>query len=359
MIQVHPSNVRFPFLVLLLALLFVALGCSKNSESGAKSDGKPETSSAKVKLMGSGASFPAPLYDRWFKEFTHKDDLVTVDYQSVGSGQGVKSFIQGHTDFGASDAAMTDEEIKQAEDNVLLLPMTAGSVVLAYNLENVPALKLTRDAYIGIFLGEIKKWNDPKIAESNPDVSLPDLPIAVVHRSDGSGTTFVFTQHLAAISEAWNSGPGTGKSVEWPTGVGAKGNEGVSAQIKQTPGAIGYVEYAYAVLSKQSMVALQNKAGKYVAPTVESATASLGAVELPSDFRAWVTDPEGDASYPIVTYTWILAKKQYEDKTKAEALKKVLNWSLTEGQKLSPSLNYIPLPKGVVAKVQKVIASIK
>ncbi|HEU5077513.1 MAG TPA: phosphate ABC transporter substrate-binding protein PstS [Polyangiaceae bacterium] len=349
-------------IVAAFALLF--LGCAKRSESTPDAEGEAQprpgagADGSKVKLIGSGASFPAPIYDRWFKEFTKQDGLIRVDYQSVGSGQGVKSFIEGHTDFGASDAAMNDEEIKKAKGNVLLLPVTAGSIVLAYNLEGVEGLKLSREAYSGIFLGQVKKWNDPKIAASNPGVQLPDVPIAVVHRSDGSGTTFVFTQHLAAISEAWKTKPGVGKSIEWPTGIGAKGNEGVSAQIKQTPAAIGYVEYAYAVLSKQSMAELENKSGKYVKPTLESAAASLGAVELPADMRAWVTDPEGEASYPIVTYTWILAKQKYDDPAKAAALKKVLSWSLSEGQKLAPSLNYIPLPENVASKVRGAVATI-
>lgn len=359
----HSPHFHRLFNTLVAGLFLLAFGCAKKAEptpSGSIEGASPEPARAtKVKLIGSGASFPAPIYDRWFKEFTKQDGLITVDYQSVGSGQGVKAFVAGHTDFGASDAAMTDEEIKQAKDNVLLLPMTAGSIVLAYNLEGVDGLKLSREAYAGIFLGTIKKWNDPKLAAANPDTKLPDLPIAVVHRSDGSGTTFVFTQHLAAINEAWKAKPGFGKSVEWPTGVGAKGNEGVSAQIKQTPGAIGYIEYAYAVLSKQPMAALENKATKYVVPSLESATASLSAVELPADMRAWVTDPGGESSYPIVTYTWILAKKKYDDPAKAAAIKKVLAWSLSEGQKLSPSLHYIPLPEKVASKVKEAASQIQ
>lgn len=358
------TRVLSPVTTLLKSLLFVALfgivACSKSTETSSNVSKGPEepAKGAAVKLMGSGASFPAPIYDRWFKEFSKKDGQVTVDYQSVGSGQGVKSFIAGHTDFGASDAAMTDEEIKEAKDNVMLFPMTAGSVVLAYNLEGVNELKLSRAAYSGIFAGKITNWNDPAIAATNPGMTLPDQAIAVVHRSDGSGTTFVFTQHLATINEAWKASPGVGKSIEWPTGVGAKGNEGVSAQIRQTPGAIGYIEFAYAVLSKQAMASLENKAGKFVAPTLESAAASLASVELPADFRAWVDDPTGEGSYPIVTYTWILTKKKYEDPAKAEAIKKVLTWSLTDGQKLSASLNYIPLPASVVAKVEQAVRQI-
>ena len=348
----------------LKSLLFVALfglvACAKSTDSsapGAKSTAAPAKGEA-VKLMGSGASFPAPIYDRWFKEFSKKDGQITVDYQSVGSGQGVKSFVAGHTDFGASDAAMTDEEIKEAKDNVLLLPMTAGSVVLAYNLEGVAELKLSRAAYSSIFAGKITNWNDPAIAATNPGVTLPDQAIAVVHRSDGSGTTFVFTQHLATINEGWKASPGVGKSIEWPTGVGAKGNEGISAQVRQTPGAIGYIEFAYAVLSKQPMAALENKAGKFIAPTLDSAAAALSSVELPADFRAWINDPTGDGAYPIVTYTWILTRKKYDDPAKADAIKKVLAWSLTEGQKLSAGLNYIPLPATVVAKVERAVTQI-
>lgn len=339
--------------------LLCLAGCAKSTSGGSAGDGASSNAlSGPLKLIGSGASFPAPLYDRWFKEFTKKDGVITVDYQSVGSGQGVKSFMGGQTDFGASDAAMTDDEIAAAKGNVVLLPMTGGAIVLAYNLDGVQDLKLSRATYADIFLGKITKWDDPAIARSNPGLTLPNQPIAVVHRSDGSGTTFVFTQHLAAISDVWKGGPGVNKSVEWPTGVGAKGNEGVSAQIRQTPGAIGYIEYAYAALSKQPMAALENKAGKFVAPSLESASSALASVELPADLRAWLDDPAGEASYPIVTYTWILARKTYEQPAKAEALKKVLSWCATEGQKLSASLNYVALPEAVVAKVQQKLSEI-
>lgn len=356
-------SARNPLWVL-LSLVAVWVGCSKNTE---QSNGTPASSavpvaaraeSSNVTLVGSGATFPAPLYGRWFKEYSQQAKGVTVDYQAVGSGQGVKSFIEGRTDFGASDAAMSDEEIKQAGDNVLMLPMTAGSIVLTYNLEGVSDLKLSRETYVGIFQGEIKKWNDPKIAASNPGVSLPDQAISVVHRADGSGTTYVLTQHFSAINEKWKASPGTNKSIEWPAGVGEKGNEGVAANVKKNPGAIGYVEYAYAVLSKMSMASLENKAGKFVAPSIESASAALAAVELPANMRAWVTDPEGDAAYPIASYTWILAKKKYDNAAKAAALKTALKWCLTDGQKLSSSLQYIPLPPSVLTKVTAAVDSI-
>jgi phosphate transport system substrate-binding protein len=349
----------------LISLFVMFFGCSKKEETQAQSGAAQVTPAgavaepAKITLVGSGATFPAPLYGRWFKEYTQQSKGVTVDYQSVGSGQGVKSFIEGRTDFGASDAAMSDEEIKQAGDNVVMLPMTAGSIVLSYNLEGITGLKLTRDAYVGIFLGEIKKWNDPKIAEANPGLKLPDQAISAVHRADGSGTTYVLTQHFSAINEKWKTGPGTSKSIEWPSGVGEKGNEGVAANVKKNPGAIGYVEYAYAVLSKLPMAELSNKSGKFIAPSLDSAAAALSAVELPANLRAWVTDPEGETSYPIASYTWILAKKKYENPAKAAALKTALRWCLSDGQKLSASLQYIPLPANVVSKVQAAIDTIQ
>ncbi|MEP7050239.1 MAG: phosphate ABC transporter substrate-binding protein PstS [Pseudomonadota bacterium] len=350
-------------IALFIGLVFSALGCDKK-EAPPAADSKavsaaPTPAAAPVTLQGSGASFPAPLYSRWFREFSDKNKDVKVNYQSTGSGAGIKAFTEGQTDFGASDAAMSDDEIKAAKDNVILLPMTAGNIVLAYNLEGVPELKLSRDAYAGIFLGEIKKWDDPKIAKTNPGVKLPKLDISVVHRSDGSGTTFVFTQHLAAISEKWKAKPGVGKSVDWPVGVGGAKNDGVAAQIHQTPGAIGYIEFAFAASTKQPSAALENKAGKFIAPSLKSSATALAAVELPADMRAWVTDPAGDESYPIVTYTWILAHKKYDDKAKAAALKSVLKWSLTDGQKLSESLFYVPLPDAVAANVLKAVDTIE
>jgi len=284
---------------------------------------------------------------------------VRVNYQSTGSGAGIKAFTEGQTDFGASDAAMSDDEIKAAKDNVVLLPVTAGNIVLAYNLEGVPSLKLSREAYTGIFLGEIKKWNDPKIAKANPGVKLPATEITSVHRSDGSGTTFVFTQHLAAISEKWKAKPGVGKSIEWPSGVGGAKNDGVAALIQRTAGAIGYIEYAFAVSSKQPVAELENKAGKFIAPSLKASASALASVELPADLRAWVTDPAGDDAYPIVTYTWILAKKKHEDKAKADAVKKLLKWCLTDGQKLSEGLHYVALPESVSTKVLAAVDTIE
>ena len=312
-----------------------------------------------VSLTGAGASFPAPLYQRWFAEYNKTNPNVKVAYQSVGSGAGVEQFTQQTVDFGASDVAMSDEEIAAVNRGVALLPMTAGSIVLAYNLPDVPELKLSRQAYVDILLGKIAKWNDPAIAKLNPDANLPDSQISVVYRSDGSGTTGVFTKHLSAISPEWKQKVGEGKTVEWPTGIGAKGNEGVTAQILQNEGALGYIEYGYAKQQNIPTASLENKAGKYIAPSSESASQALAATVLPENLRAFVTDPEGEDSYPIVTYTWILAYQKYDDANELQAFKDVIDWSLTDGQAFSEELGYIPLPDNVVKQVQEKMNTIQ
>jgi phosphate transport system substrate-binding protein len=310
----------------------------------------------RVILQGAGATFPAPLYQKWFGEFSRAHPDVSIDYQALGSGAGIEQFTKGLVNFGASDAAMTDEEITKVSGGVQLLPVTAGSIVLAYNLpDGPPELKLSREAYVDIFLGKIKSWDDPKIKACNPGVNLPNTKITVVHRAEGSGTTYAFTRHLSAISDAWKQGPGYNKAIAWPKVgfIGAQGNAGVTAQVKQLPGAIGYIEYGYAVETKTPMAVLENKAGKYVAPTIESGQAALAHAELPEDLRVWVTDPDGEQSYPIVTYTWLLLHKKYEEPKTAEALKDVLRYCLTDGQKESAALGYIPLPAKVAAVVLK------
>jgi phosphate transport system substrate-binding protein len=316
-------------------------------------------SAAAQQLSGAGASFPAPLYQRWAVEFNKLHPNVQVNYQSVGSGAGVKQFTQGTVDFAASDAAMSDEEIEKVKQGVVMIPATAGSIVIAYNLPEVKDLKLSRDTYVGIFLGKITKWNDPAIAKDNPDVKLPDLPINVAFRSDGSGTTFVFTKHLAAISKDFADEVGTDKSVTWPVGAGGKGNEGVTALIKQTPGTVGYVEYGYAVHNGLSMASLQNKAGKFVKPTDESGTATLAHIEFPENLRVWPEDPTGDDDYPIATFTWLLLYKKYSDSAKLNALKEFITYGLSDGQKFSSELGYIPLPAAVVEKSKAALASVQ
>ncbi|MCE0499553.1 MAG: phosphate ABC transporter substrate-binding protein PstS [Methylacidiphilales bacterium] len=312
-------------------------------------------------LNSSGATFPAPLYNRWFAEYSTAHPDVHINYQGVGSGAGIKSFTGGLTDFGASDAAMTDAEMAKVTDGgVVLLPMTAGSIVLSYNLPGVTgAVQLPRDVYPAIFLGEITKWNDPKIVAANPGVTMPDLPITVAYRADGSGTTFNFTSHLAAISPEFKTKVGSGKTVKFPVGVGGKGNDGVAALIKQTAGTIGYVEYGYAMQVHLPMATLQNQAGKFIAPSPDSGSAALAQVDLPANLRAFVTDPTGDASYPIVTFTWWLCHTTYTKPGVADAIKALATWCLTDGQKLSPDLGYLPLPASVVTKVQTAVSTIK
>ncbi|HEY9822874.1 MAG TPA: phosphate ABC transporter substrate-binding protein PstS [Candidatus Sericytochromatia bacterium] len=306
-----------------------------------------------VQLVGAGASFPAPLYQRWFQDFNQKHPKVQINYQSVGSGAGVEQFTKGTVDFGASDTAMKDDEIAKVGDKgVTLLPMTAGSIVLAYNLPEVTGeVKLPRQVYTDILLGKIKNWNDPAIAKANSGVKLPDQAITVVHRSDGSGTTGVFTKHLSTISPEWKTKVGDGKTVQWPAGVGAKGNEGVTAQIQQTKGAVGYVEYGYAKNNNLKFAALENKDGKFVVPTDQSASKTLEAVKLPDNLRAFITDPEGAEAYPIVTYTWMLVPKKVSDPEKAKAIEAMVEYGLTDGQKITGELGYVPLPKAVVEKV--------
>jgi phosphate transport system substrate-binding protein len=329
-----------------------------DTTSGAAKDATASTSGkvdfgGSVSLVGAGASFPAPLYQAWFQGLNQKYSSLQVNYQSVGSGAGVEQFIKGTVDFGASDVAMKDDEIAKvpADKGVMLLPMTAGSIVLAYNLPGVTELKLSRTLYTDILLGKIKSWDDAAIAKENPGAKLPKQPITVVYRSDGSGTTGVFTKHLSAISPEWKSKIGDGKTVNWPAGIGAKGNEGITAQISQTQGSIGYIEYGYAKQNKVSFATLQNKAGKYVVPSETSAAKTLESVTLPADMRAFITDPEGDESYPIVTYSWILAHKKYADANKAKAMEAMIEYGLTEGQKKSAELGYVPLPASVVTKV--------
>jgi len=315
-----------------------------------------------MRLTGSGATFPFPLYSAWFKAFSTKNKNITVDYQGKGSGAGIRDFINHTVDFAASDAAMTDEEISKVPGGVQLLPMTGGEIVLGYNLPGNPKLKLPRDVYAGIFLGKITKWSDAKLKAANPGVTLPDLDITVVRRADASGTTFVFTTHLSTIDEEWKRGPGAGTTVNWPKSdkfVASPKNDGVSATIKQTPGAIGYLEYAFAKFAKVEVAQLQNKAGQYVSAGGEGGPAALAGVQLPADLRAWVSDPDGPKSYPIATYTWMLFYKENKDPKKAAALRSLVEYCLSDGQKLSSQMGYIPLPENVVAAVRKASASIQ
>jgi phosphate transport system substrate-binding protein len=313
-----------------------------------------------VRLTGSGASFPAPLYLTWFKDFSKKRAGLKVDYQSKGSGAGVQDFLNKTVDFAASDSGMKKEDIAKVAEGVQLLPMTAGEIVLAYNLPGNPKdLKLPRDVYSNIFLGKITKWKDPKIVAANPGVSLPDLPITVVRRADSSGTTAVFTKHLSAINNDFKKALGEGNTVNWPATdkfVAAPKNDGVTATVRQTPGAIGYIEYGFAMLAKVDFALLQNKAGQYVAPGNGAET--LAAVKLPEDMLAWFPDPDGAKAYPIASYTWMIFRKKNGDANKAKAMREMIDYGLTDGQKIAASMGYIPLPQGVVEQVRKAAATI-
>jgi phosphate transport system substrate-binding protein len=325
-----------------------------------------------VTLQGAGATFPAPLYKRWFLEYYKLHPETRVNYQAIGSGAGIRQFTEGLTAFGASDAAMSPAEVEQFRNErgsgVQLVPMTAGSVVLCYNLPGISAdLKLKRRTYLRIFLGEITTWNDPDIAESNPGLKLPDLDITVVRRADGSGTTYAFTNHLAAaganVGIAWT--PGVGKSIRWPKKemIGGRGNPGVAAQVQQIPGAIGYLESGYADLAKLPVAVLENKAGQFVHATPESSQAALANAKVPDDFRIWAPDPDAKDGYPIVTYTWLLCYRDYTkfrgDPGAGEALKMVIRFCLTDGQRYSKELGYTPLPKNVVDRVLVAVDGIK
>ncbi|MEI8386979.1 MAG: phosphate ABC transporter substrate-binding protein PstS [Verrucomicrobiota bacterium] len=315
--------------------------------------------SSAQQLSGAGATFPAPLYQRWGVEYNKAHPDVQVNYQSVGSGAGVKNFTAGVVDFGASDAAMSDAEIAKVAKGVVMIPATAGEIVYAYNLPGVSNLNLSREAMAGIYLGTVTKWNDPAIAKANPGTKLPELPIQVAYRSDGSGTTYVFTQHLSAISKDFNDKIGTDKSVTFPVGVGGKGNEGVTALVKQSPGAVGYVEYGYAKGNGLSMANLENKSGKFVAPGIQSGASTLANVKLPENLRIWPVDPEGATDYPIASFTWLLLYKKYDDAAKLKALKDFVAYGLTAGQGLSEELGYIPLPAPVVEKAQAALATVQ
>jgi phosphate transport system substrate-binding protein len=310
---------------------------------------------ADVRLTGSGASFPFPLYSAWFKDFSGKTDGVTVDYQSKGSGAGIQDFVNGVVDFAASDAAMKDEDIASVQQGAVLLPMTAGEIVLAYNLPGVTELKLPRDVYPDIFLGNITHWNDPRIAAANEGVTLPDTPITVVVRSDSSGTSFNFTSHLAEISDAFRDGPGSGTSVQWPASdkiVKAPKNDGVTATILQTPGSIGYVEYGYAKLTGSPMAILENKEGNFVAAGGEGGAAALASARFDDRMRAFITDPEGADAYPIATFTWMIFYERGQDAEKVQVIKQMIEYGLTDGQAMAEELGYIPMPEAVIEKVR-------
>ena len=321
--------------------------------------GMSASASAQMMINGAGATFPYPIYSKWFDEYAKVDPSVRFNYQSIGSGGGQKQILAETVDFGASDGPMSDENLGKAPGKLLHIPTVAGAVVMVSNLPGNPSLKFDGDTIAAIYLGQIKKWNDPKLTALNPGVKLPDQDIVVVHRSDGSGTTFIFTDYVSKISPEWKQKVGNNTSVNWPTGIGGKGNEGVSGQVKQTPGAIGYVELIYAIQNKMPYAEVKNSAGQFVKPTIDSVTAALATANIPDDFRFSMTNAPGKDAYPICGATWLLVYEQQKDPEKGKKLVEFLKWAVTKGEGMAKTLDYAPLPDNVQQRVWKRIDEIK
>jgi len=334
-------------------VLMAFLGCVK----------KPVV--AQSRLNGAGASFPAPMYSKWFSDYHNLHQDIEINYQPIGSGGGIRQMTEGTVDFGASDMPMTDEQLKEAEDKlktkVLNLPTVLGAVVPVYNIPGVTTeLKFTPDLLAGIFLGKIANWNDAAISSVNPGVKFPNQQIVVVHRSDGSGTTFVWTDYLSKVSADWKSQVGSGTSVKWPTGMGGKLNEGVAGLIRQAPGSIGYVELIYAIQNNIFFGSVRNSSGVFLKASLAGVTAAASSVaQMPADFRVSITNAPGKDAYPISTFTWLLIPQQSKDPAKGKILVNFLNWMVTDGQKMTTALDYAPLPGTVAAKVKDAIKDVK
>ncbi len=316
---------------------------------------------AQTTLNGAGATFPYPMYSKWFSEYHKLHPDIQINYQSIGSGGGIRQVINGTVDFGASDGPMTDDMLKEAKSKILHMPTVLGADVPAYNIPGVTAeLKFTPEALAGIFLGKVTKWNDKAIASANPGVNLPDKDIIVVHRSDGSGTTYIWTDYLSKISPDWQSQVGKGTSVKWPIGLGGKGNEGVAGSIRQLQGSIGYVELIYAVQNNISYGTVKNAAGAFVKASLESVTAAAAsAPKMPEDFRVSITNAPGKDAYPISSFTWLLIPAQSKDAAHGKILADFLNWMVTDGQKMTAALSYAPLPESVVQKEKEAIKQVR
>jgi len=310
-------------------------------------------------INGAGATFPYPLYSKWFDQYAKVDASVRFNYQSIGSGGGQKQILAQTVDFGASDGPMSDDNLAKAPGKILHIPTVAGAVVVTYNLLGQPKLKLDGPVVADIFLGKITKWNDARIAGLNPGVKLPDADLVVVHRSDGSGTSYIFTDYLSTVSKDWEATVGRNASVKWPTGLGAKGNEGVAGQVKNLPGSIGYVELAYAHQNKLPFAELKNAAGIFVTASLESVTEALATAKIPEDFRFSMVNAPGDKAYPIAGVTWLLVYEQQKDPAKGQKLVEFLNWSMTKGEDLAASLDYAPVPPSLKERVLARIKTIK
>jgi phosphate transport system substrate-binding protein len=315
--------------------------------------------SAATLINGAGATFPYPIYSKWFDEFGKSHPDIRINYQSIGSGGGIRQVQEGTVDFGATDGPMSDEQLAQAKTPVMHLPTVLGAVVPTWNLPGIEQLKFTPEALAGIFAGKITQWNDPALAKENPGVNLPNAAIVPVHRSDGSGTTYVFTDYLSKVSPEWREKVGRGTSVNWPVGLGGKGNEGVAGLVKMTPNTVGYVELIYAMQTKLPAGAVRNKAGTFATPSLDSVTAAAAGVDLPADFRVSITDSPNPEAYPISSFTWLLVPTTIADPVKGKAIKDFLAWMLTDGQAVATSLNYAKLPKAVVEMEQQALQKIQ
>ncbi len=315
--------------------------------------------SAQMLINGAGATFPYPLYSKWFDEYAKVDPSVRFNYQSIGSGGGQKQILAETVDFGATDGPMSEENLSKAPGKILHLPTVAGAVVAIYNLPGGPKLKLDGLVLAEIFMGKITRWNDPKIVELNPGEKLPATDLVVVHRSDGSGTSYIFTDYLSSVSPAWEKAVGRNTSVKWPVGLGAKGNEGVAGQVKQLPGTIGYVELAYAHQNQLPFADLKNSSGEFVTASVESITEALAAAKIPDDFRFSMVNATGPKAYPLAGATWLLVYEQQKDPAKGKKLVEFFRWAISEGEGMAGSLDYAPLPESVQKRVLERVKTIK
>jgi phosphate transport system substrate-binding protein len=316
--------------------------------------------SAQTKLNGAGATFPYPIYSKWFAEYNKLHPDVQINYQSIGSGGGIRQVSTGTVDFGASDGPMSDQQLSEAKTKIVHIPTVLGAVVPAYNIAEVKQeLNFSGPTLAKIFLGQINNWNDPAIAKDNPGVSFPNMNIVVVRRSDGSGTTYCFTDYLSKVSQDWAQGPGKGTAVKWPTGIGAKGNEGVAGMLRQMAGAIGYVELIYAEQNHISYGKVKNAAGEFVKASLDSVSKAAGTAKIPNDYRVSITNAPGNGVYPISTFTWLLIPQKNADANKQKIIVDFLNWMVNDGQKMTQQLTYAPLPAEVATRVKATIGQLK
>jgi phosphate transport system substrate-binding protein len=346
----------------LMILACVVASCSKKSgtpSGGGTATETTNTESGQTLITGAGSTFDYPAFSKWFQAYAKIDPDVQFNYQSIGSGGGQHQLLNQTVNFGASDAPMTDEAMAGAPGKILHIPVVVGGEAIAYNLPGNPKLKFDADTLAGIYLGQITNWDDPKIAALNPDAKLSDLPLVVVHRSDGSGTTFIFCDYLCHVSPVWAKTVGKSTSVKWPVGLGGKGNEGVAGQIQQLPGAVGYVELAYAIQNHMTYAEMKNAAGDFVPCTLDTVSAALATAKIPDDFRFSMVNAPGDNSYPIAGASWVLIYQQQKDPVIGKKLVSFLKWAVTDGQKLSTQLDYAPLPDNVQQRIVKLLGTVK